>query len=157
MFRESVPAPVFLSAERHWLDWLSEGEIARNRAGQGWESPSSQQQEENSCSVVFVFVTLWPVACQASSVRVISPARMLEPVAISFSRGSSRQRDRTRVFCVGKWLPLSQLGGPSYALEEYNSDGVWKESLFLGDRPLLLREKDLETNSLAISLTWNLF
>ena len=36
----------------------------------------------------------------ASSVRGISQARMLEWAVISFSRGSSRPRDRTRVSCI---------------------------------------------------------
>ena len=34
----------------------------------------------------------------------ILQARILEWVAISFSRGSSRPRDRTRVSCVGRWV-----------------------------------------------------
>ena len=37
-----------------------------------------------------------------SSVRGISQARILERVAISFSRGSSRPRDRTHVFGIGR-------------------------------------------------------
>ena len=45
------------------------------------------------------FVTPWTVACQ-SSVHGISQARILEWVAFSFSRGSSRPRDRTFVSCV---------------------------------------------------------
>ena len=38
-----------------------------------------------------------------SSVHGMSQARILEQVAISFSRGSSRPRDRTCVSCIGKW------------------------------------------------------
>ena len=50
-----------------------------------------------------------PVDCSppGSSVRASLQARRLEQVAISFSRGSSRPRDRTIVFCiacVGRWL-----------------------------------------------------
>ena len=43
-----------------------------------------------------------PVDCSppGSSVPGIFQARMLEWVAISFSRGSSRTRDRTRVSCI---------------------------------------------------------
>ena len=43
-----------------------------------------------------------PIDCSppSSSVRGISPARILEQVAISFSRGSSPPRDQTRVSCV---------------------------------------------------------
>ena len=45
-----------------------------------------------------------PMDCSppGSSVHGISQARILEWVAISYSRGSSRCRDRTRVYCVGK-------------------------------------------------------
>ena len=39
-----------------------------------------------------------------SSVRVIFQARILEWAAISFSRGSSRPRDQTLIFCIGRVL-----------------------------------------------------
>ena len=39
-----------------------------------------------------------------SSVHGLSQARILEWVGISFSRGSSWSRDRTRVSCIGKWI-----------------------------------------------------
>ena len=38
------------------------------------------------------------------SVHGISQARILEWVAIFFSRGSSRPRNRTCVSCVGRWI-----------------------------------------------------
>ena len=43
-----------------------------------------------------------PMDCNlpGSSVHGISQARILEWVAISFSRGSSQPRDRTRVSCI---------------------------------------------------------
>ena len=46
-----------------------------------------------------------------SSVHGISYARTLEWIAISFLRGSSKLRDWTQVFCIGRQtLPLSHLG-----------------------------------------------
>ena len=51
------------------------------------------------------FVTSWTVGLPSSSVHEISQARILEWVAISFSRGSSWPRDGTRVsciFCIGR-------------------------------------------------------
>ena len=39
-----------------------------------------------------------------SSVHWIFQARILEWVAISFSRGSSWPRDRTQVYCIGRWI-----------------------------------------------------
>ena len=61
-----------------------------------------------------------PMGCSppGSSVHGISQARILEWVAVSFSRGSSRPRDWMRVPCIVSlaWqadsLPLSHLGSP---------------------------------------------
>ena len=53
-----------------------------------------------SLSCVQIFVTPWTVACQAPFVRGILQARILEWVAILFSRGSSRPRNRTQVSCI---------------------------------------------------------
>ena len=39
-----------------------------------------------------------------SSVHKIFQARLLEWVAMSFSRGSSQPRDRTCVSCIGRWI-----------------------------------------------------
>ena len=57
----------------------------------------------------------WPTLCNpidcsppGSSVHGISQARILEWVAISFSRGSSQPRDRTWVFCIaGRFFTIS--------------------------------------------------
>ena len=38
-----------------------------------------------------------------SSVHGVSQARILEWVAISFSRGSCQPRDQTLVSCIGRW------------------------------------------------------
>ena len=62
------------------------------------------------CICVHLHPTLcYPMDCSppGSSVRVISQARILEWVAISFSRGSSQPRNQTqvsRVFCTGRWI-----------------------------------------------------
>ena len=42
-----------------------------------------------------------PLGC---SVHGIFQARILEQVAISFSRGSSRPWDRTCISCIGRWI-----------------------------------------------------
>ena len=39
-----------------------------------------------------------------SSVHGILQARILEWVAISFSRGSSQPRDGTLISCIGRWI-----------------------------------------------------
>ena len=48
-------------------------------------------------SRVQFFVTPWTVACQAPLSMEFLQARILEWVAISYSRGCSRPRDQTRV------------------------------------------------------------
>ena len=50
-----------------------------------------------TCSVMSDSATLWTVARQAPLFMGILQARILEWVAISFSRGSSQPRDRTQV------------------------------------------------------------
>jgi len=61
-----------------------------------------------SLSRVPLLATSWIVACQASLFLEILQARILEWVAIPFSRGSSGSRDRNRVsWTVGKFLSTS--------------------------------------------------
>ena len=47
-----------------------------------------------------IFATSWTAACQAPLSLGFFQARILEWVAIPFSRGSSRPRDRTHVSCI---------------------------------------------------------
>ena len=55
----------------------------------------------NSC----VCVCLWTITHRpGSSVHGILQARILEWIAISFSRGSSWGRDQTHISCIGKWI-----------------------------------------------------
>ena len=59
------------------------------------------------CLVAQSRLTLFdPVDCSPpdSSVHGISQARILEWVAISFSRGSSQPRCQTHISCVGRWV-----------------------------------------------------
>ena len=67
-------------------------------------------------SHVQLFATLWTLALPGSSVQGILPARILEWVAISSSRGSSRLRDWTSILHLLNWqadsLPLAPPGKP---------------------------------------------
>ena len=59
----------------------------------------------HACSVTQSRATLWdPMDCSPprSSVHGISQVRILEWVAFSLSRGSSRPRDRTCISCMGR-------------------------------------------------------
>ena len=51
-----------------------------------------------------LFVTPWTVAPPGSSAHGIFQARMLEWIAISFSRESSWPRDQTHVSWIGTWI-----------------------------------------------------
>ena len=70
-----------------------------------------------SLSHVWLFAALWIVACQAPLSMGFSRPGVLEWVAISFFRGSSRPRDQTWVSCIAG---NSELGlnshGPGPAL-----------------------------------------
>ena len=58
-------------------------------------------------SHVRLFVTSWTIARPGSSVHGILQARILEWIAMPFSRGSSQPRDQTHishVFCIGTGL-----------------------------------------------------
>ena len=55
-------------------------------------------------SHVQLFATLWTVACQAPHSMEFFQARMLEWVAISFSRGSSWPKDWTHVSFVSDYI-----------------------------------------------------
>ena len=78
--------------------------------GQGMEDPSSPTRDQTlspaldvvseSHSVVSNSCNPMDWSLQGSSVHGILQARILEWVAISFSRGSSRSRNRTHVSCI---------------------------------------------------------
>ena len=55
-------------------------------------------------SCVWLFCDPVDYSPSGSSVDEISQARILEWVAISFSRGSSQPRDLTCIFCFGRWV-----------------------------------------------------
>ena len=69
--------------------------------------PTLDLYEETVVSVTLPCPTLFdPMDCSplGSSVHGISQARILEWVAISFSRGSSWPRDQTHISCTGRWI-----------------------------------------------------
>ena len=90
--------------------------------------------------------SLWPYEQPCSpgySVHGIFQARILEWVAISSSRGSSRPKDQTHVSCIGRWIlyqgvtweasglnggPLNTCPSPDPSTSE--SDLIWIKSLF---------------------------
>ena len=64
-----------------------------------------------------------PLDCSLpdSSVHGIPQARILEWVAILFSRGSSRSRDQTQVSCIADSLPSEPPGMPMASINIFRS------------------------------------
>ena len=67
--------------------------------GQGTKIP---QVKWVTLSHIWLFAAPWTVTLPGSSVHGIIPARMLQWVTISSSRGSSWPRDRTLISCIGR-------------------------------------------------------
>ena len=65
---------------------------------------SQQCMSTQSLSHVWLFATLWSVVHQGSPVHRILQARILEWVAISFSRASSWARDWICISCIGRLI-----------------------------------------------------
>ena len=69
-----------------------------------------------------------PMDCASpgSSIDGISEARILEQVAISFSRGSSWPRNQTRISCIGRWVLYHWAPGkPGYYMKDFAHPGYW--------------------------------
>ena len=82
------------------------------------------------CVCVLSHIQLWdPMDCSppGSSVHGILQARILQWVAIPFSRASSRPRDRSQVSCIaGRFFPLSHQGSPKLSHRYvYIGKSIW--------------------------------
>ena len=81
------------------------------------------------CLVTKLCLTLCdPVDCSppCSSAHAISQARILEWVAIAFSRGSSQPRHQTHISCIGRWILYHW--ATSDALSKHNTS-LYRNSL----------------------------
>ena len=78
------------------------------------------------------FSTSWTVALQAPLSMGLLQARILEWVAISFSRGSSQPRDQTSISCISRWV-LSH-----WATREAHNTALWTPITTLDLQNLLL-------------------
>ena len=111
----------------------------------------------------------WPTLCDptdcsppGSSVHGILQVRILEGVAISFSRGSFQPRDQTGVSCVScNWqansLPLSHLGGPSLTWQWCMKFHIFSENFTVkGEEENITREFHQDTKDISGSdYLWN--
>ena len=70
-----------------------------------WElKVQTQSVVVESLSCIWLFCDPMDCSPPGSSVHEILQARILEWIAISFSRGPSGPRDRTRIFCIGRCI-----------------------------------------------------
>ena len=76
-------------------------------------------------SRVWLFVTLWTVSPPGSSLHGIHQARILEWVAISFSRGSAQPWDWTQVSCIAGRLLTEPPGKSSFVLKFSKNIHFW--------------------------------
>ena len=100
------------------------------------------KQEQGIIPVVYLLTRVqrfWdPMDCSlpGSSVHRISQTRILEWVAISFSRGSSWARDWTRVSCICRWVLCPEPAGKprtilTMSVSICSGTIVWKGCFFL--------------------------
>ena len=91
-----------------------------------------------------------------SFVPGISQARILERVAIPFSRGSSWPRDRTCISCIGRQidsLPLSHLGSPEcYTLVSKYKYSFVIQCVFIqcSQNRLVIRGEEMNENDASV-------
>ena len=100
--------------------------------------------------------SLWPHGPPGSSVRGILQARVLEWVAMSSSRGSSRPRDRTRVsFCLLHWPAGSLPLAPPELCSTFRKPSRHRPpDSFSGDPELRSQCAQVRGTTLAPSLPW---
>ena len=83
----------------------------------------SQKSRIPSCAWLLIhvhlFVTTWTIACQAPLSMGILQARILEWVAMPFSRGSSQPRNWTSVSCTAGGFFTSWASGAAQGLLSY--------------------------------------
>ena len=90
--------------------------------GERVATPCSSPQCPQRLSPAQPFVTPWTIALLGSSIHEILQARILECVAISSSRGSSRLRDRTCISCMaGGFFTTEPPGEPPISSEAANN------------------------------------
>ena len=97
----------------------------------------------------------------SSSVHGISPARILEWVAIIFSRGSSRPRDQTHISCTSRWILYHwATGKPTWYLLNMSKEHKCPWACYLSNISIYffpqVKEKLEHFLLQDFPLTWNL-
>ena len=129
----------------HWLDGHEFEQALGVGDGQGSLeccSPWGHKESDTTEQLNYVKLSRDPMDCNlpGSPVHEISQARILERVAISFSRESSWPRDQTCVSCIGRWIlyPWATREAPHrHSLPVINTlhqDGAF----IITDKPILI-------------------
>ena len=113
-----------------------------------WRGKGGGQCVVQLLSCVLLFAIPWNVAyiCDPkSSINGISQARILEWVAISFSRGSSQFRDQTHISCIaGSFLTTELPGKPEVSIYVvFWWKGIYAISTHFDRRLLLVTRRSL--------------
>ena len=91
--------------------------------------------------------TPWTVALQAPLSMGFSQARILERAAISFSRGSSRSKDRTQISCIGSRFFASEPPG--------KPESLYRHALMqTSGKPIFQTRKLQLTGAVGLSKQW---
>ena len=112
----------------------------------------------NCCSIAKPCPTLCdPVDCSlpGSSVHGIFQARVLEWIAISFSRGSSWPRDRTHVSCIGRWILCHWVPGKPFDIITFTLFLFSKIEIIVGTQ-YMLRDFSLRAGWVGYTGMWSL-
>ena len=114
-------------------------------------------------SHIWLFATLWMVAHQAPLSMGFSKARILEWVAMLSSRGSSRTKDWTHVFCVScitdRFFTTEPPGKPSkrYICHYFSIAALGRHHNTLSSEPrcnFWTTQHNLLTLSIKIDMKW---
>ena len=120
----------YYSANNYWFRRLCWAQIS-SCTRCSWKWRKVKVLVTQSCPLLG---TLWTVACQAPLCR-ISQARILEWIAIPFSRGSSRPSNWTYISCIaGKFFTIYATREALGALKYYLT---FKCTLFIISKALL--------------------
>ena len=86
-----------------------------------------------------------------SSIKGISQARILEWVAISFSRGSSQPKDRTHIFCIaGGFFTTEPPGKPIWCVFVHKKIIIFSTNA----RLVIIRYYRTEVGEIVINGIW---
>ena len=117
-----------------WKQWPEENveKLVWNNEEISWSSSGRSGREHTDCEGLWCkrskFLQSCPTLCDPMDHRILQ-ARILEWVAISFSRGSSSPRDQTWVSRIAGRVLIIFWATRDYSTEVQNGDGIKMQGL----------------------------